>query len=72
MDPRILQRIEELKDRLSTLRSREPDTASLIGIEAIEQEIARTAAQLPREWDVVQPEEPAEALIGDAPIDLRW
>ena len=49
----ILKRIEELKKRLNDLRSRRPDSTCDIGIEAIEQELARTAARLPREWDVV-------------------
>lgn len=53
MDLRILQRIEELKQRLSHLRCQSNDATNRIGIEAIEQELARTAAQLPREWDVV-------------------
>ena len=53
MQRSILKRIAELKERLSDLRSRRPDSTSDIGIEAIEQELARTAARLPREWDVV-------------------
>jgi len=53
MDLRILERIKELKRRLSHLRCQRNDAANRIGIEAIEQELARTAARLPREWDLV-------------------
>lgn len=52
MDDRILQRIEQLKRRLSELRSREPTALVLIGIEALEEELARTADRLPPEWNL--------------------
>ena len=67
----ILQRIAELKQRLSDLRSRREDSTSIIGIEAIEQELARTAARLPREWDLVwstRQEDSIEGVQGDS----RW
>ncbi|MFQ5791425.1 MAG: hypothetical protein ACE5JI_13215 [Acidobacteriota bacterium] len=51
MDREILERIEKLKERLSLLRSGKLDSAGLIAVEAIEQELSRTAARLPREWD---------------------
>jgi hypothetical protein len=53
MDLRILERIKELKQRLSHLRCQRNDATNRIGIEAIEQELTRIAAQLPREWDLV-------------------
>ncbi len=53
MDLRILERIKELKLRLSRLRCQRNDATNRIGIEAIQQELARTAARLPREWDLV-------------------
>ena len=53
MDLRILERIKELKQRLSHLRCQRNDATNRIGIEAIQQELARTAARLPREWDLV-------------------
>ena len=53
MDLRILERIKELKQRLSHLRRQHNDATNRIGIEAIERELAVTAAQLPREWDLV-------------------
>lgn len=53
MDLRILERIKELKQRLSRLRCQRNDATNRIGIEAIEQELTRIAAQLPREWDLV-------------------
>ena len=67
----ILKRIEELKERLSNLRSRQLDSTSVIGIEAIEQELARTAARLPREWDVVWSRKPRDFNEGDLD-DSRW
>ena len=72
MEQNILERIEQLKQRLLDLRSRSMDTASQIGIEAIEQELARTAARLPREWDVLMHHESLETLSADAPIDSQW
>ena len=53
MDLRILERIRELKQRLSHLRCQRNDATNRIGIEAIENELTRIAAQLPREWDLV-------------------
>ena len=67
----ILKRIEELKERLSDLRSRQPDSTCVIGIEAIEQELARTAARLPREWDVVWSRKHQDINEG-ALDDSRW
>ena len=67
----ILRRIEELKERLSDLRSRQLDSTSVIGIEAIEQELTRTAARLPREWDVVWSRKPQDFNEGDLD-DSRW
>ena len=67
----ILKRIEELKERLSDLRSRQLDSTSVIGIEAIEQELARTAARLPREWDVVWSRKPQDFTEGDLD-DSQW
>ena len=49
----IVKRIDELKQRLSHLRCQRNDAMTLIAIEAVEQELARTAARLPREWDLV-------------------
>jgi hypothetical protein len=66
----ILKRIEELKERLSDLRSRQLDSTSVIGIEAIEQELTRCAARLPREWDVVW-SKPQDLNEGDLD-DSRW
>jgi hypothetical protein len=66
----VLKRIEELKERLSDLRSRQLDSTSVIGIEAIEQELTRTAARLPREWDVVWSKR-QEFNEGDLD-DSRW
>jgi len=48
-----LRKIRKLKERLSNLRSCKTNSTSAIGIEAIEQERARTAERLPRPWDVV-------------------
>ncbi len=70
MDRHILQRIEELNHRLRLLRSRATDSMSLIGIEALEQELARTARRLPREWDLVRSAE-IDTLSGDDRADLR-
>jgi hypothetical protein len=72
MDLTILRRIEELKERLSDLRSRGCDTTCIIGIEAIEQELARTAARLPREWDVVLNREIEDSISEDVRADSRW
>ena len=72
MQSSILKRIEELKERLSDLRSRRrPDSTLDIGIEAIEQELARTAARLPREWDVVWSRKPQDINEG-ALEDSQW
>ena len=49
----IVTRIGELKQRLSHLRCQHNDAMTLIAIEAVEQELARTAARLPREWALV-------------------
>jgi predicted transcriptional regulator len=49
----IVKRIDELKQRLSHLRCQRNDAMTLIAIEAVEQELARTAERLPREWDLV-------------------
>ena len=72
MELRILRRIEELKERLSNLRSRSCDTTSIIGIEAIEQELARTAARLPREWDVVLNRELDNSINEGVQVDSQW
>jgi predicted transcriptional regulator len=72
MDLAILRRIEELKERLSDLRSRRCDTTSIIGIEAIEQELARTAARLPREWDVVWNSKLEDSITEGVQVDSRW
>jgi predicted transcriptional regulator len=71
MQSSILKRIEELKERLSNLRSRRPDSTCDIAIEAIEQELARTAARLPREWDVVWSRKLQEINEG-ALDDSQW
>ena len=71
MDLRILERIKELKQRLSHLRRQRNNATNRIGIEAIEQELARTAAQLPREWDLVSSHLTAR-FSGDDRADSRW
>ncbi len=68
----ILKRIAELKERLSDLRSRREDSTSVIGIEAIEQELARTAARLPREWDVVWSTQLEDSINEGVQGDSRW
>lgn len=72
MDLTILRRIEELKERLSDLRSRGSGTTCTIGIEAIEQELARTAARLPREWDVVLNRELQDSINEGVQVDSQW
>ena len=73
MEDSIFKRIEELKGRLLTLRSRRHDDAtSIIGIEAIEAELARTAARLPREWDVVLHSKLEDSLTEGVQVDLQW
>ena len=72
MNRSIWKRIEELKERLSSLRSRKPDSTCDIAIEAIEQELARTAARLPREWDVVFSAQLQEPITEGAQDDSRW
>jgi hypothetical protein len=59
MDLRILERIKELKQRLTHLRCQRNTATNRIGIEAIEEELTRIAAQLPREWDLVS----SQALV---------
>jgi hypothetical protein len=68
----ILKRIAELKERLSDLRSRREDSTSVIGIEAIEQELARTAARLPREWDVVWSAQLEDSINEGVQGDSQW
>ena len=72
LDLKILRRIKELKERLSDLRSRGCDTTCIIGIEAIEQELARTAARLPREWDVVLNRELEDSINEGVQVDSQW
>lgn len=72
MDLKILRRIKELKERLSDLRSRGCDTTCIIGIEAIEQELSRTAARLPREWDVVLNRELEDSINEGVLVDSQW
>jgi len=75
MDLRILERIKELQQRLSHLRCQSNDATNRIGIEAIEQELARTAARLPREWDLVSSQivQPGEAVFSeDDRVDSPW
>jgi hypothetical protein len=48
----LLQRIEELKKRKTALGSGPSDSVVLIGIQALEQELARIARQLPPEWSL--------------------
>ncbi len=72
MNLSILKRIEELKERLSNLRSSGCDTTCIIGIEAIEQELARTAARLPREWDVVLNRELESSINEGVRADSQW
>lgn len=75
MDLRILERIKQLQQRLSHLRCQQNDVTNRIGIEAIEQELARTAAQLPREWDLVSSREARAgeaAFSEDDRVDSPW
>ncbi len=72
MNRSIWKRIEELKERLSNLRSHKPDSTCDIAIEAIEQELARTAARLPREWNVVWSTQLQDPITEGAQDDSRW
>lgn len=72
MDRSIWKKIEELKERLSDLRSRQPDSTCDIAIEAIEQELARTARRLPREWDVVWSAKRPDSINEGAQDDSQW
>ncbi len=72
MDLRILERIKELKQRLSRLRCQRNDATNRIGIEAIQQELARTAARLPREWDLVSGHFKEAPFNEDGLADSRW
>ncbi len=72
MDDSIFKRIKELKQRLLKLRSRQGDTTNIIGIEAIKEELARTAARLPREWDVVWNGKLEDSLNEGALVDSQW
>lgn len=71
MDPRILKRIEELKERLYALRAHRLDSTTLIAIQAIEQELTQTAARLPREWDMILNRELQDSVKSPSPADDR-
>ncbi len=71
MDPRILKRIEELKERLYALRAHRLDSTTVIAIQAIEQELSQTAARLPREWDMILNREPQDSVKSPSPADDR-
>ncbi len=68
----IVKRIDELKQRLSHLRCQRNDAMTLIAIEAVEQELARTAARLPREWDLVSNQSQDTDVNEGAPTGSRW
>ena len=52
MSRQLLQRIDELKLRMATLREGPSNSVALIGITALEQELGRVARQLPPEWSL--------------------
>jgi len=68
----IVNKIDELKQRLSHLRCQRNDAMTLIAIEAVEQELARTAARLPREWDLVSNGSQNADVNEGAPTGSRW
>jgi hypothetical protein len=72
MDLRIVKRIDELKQRLSHLRCQRNDAMTLIAIEAVEQELARTAARLPREWDLVSSQSQDADVSEGGRAGSRW
>ena len=72
MDLRILERIEQLQQRLSHLRCQRNDAMTRIGIEAILQELSRTAARLPREWDLVSSDGEQRPFSGDDRGGSPW
>ena len=72
MTLQIVNRIEELKQRLSHLRCQTNDAMNGIAIEAVEQELARTAARLPREWDLVSGHAEEPIFSEDGPAGSRW
>jgi len=72
MTLQIVNRIEELKQRLSHLRCQTNDAMNGIAIEAVEQELARTAARLPREWDLVSGHAEEPTFNEDGRAGSRW
>ncbi len=73
MNLRILRRIEELKQRLTHLRCQHNDATTKIAIQAIEQELARTAARLPREWDLVLSGQSQDSPLNEGALaGSRW
>ena len=72
MHLRIFEQIKKLKQRLSHLRCQRNDATNRIGIEAIEQELARIAARLPREWDLVSSHFKEAPFTEDGRADSRW
>ncbi len=72
MSLQIVKRIDELKQRLSHLRYQHNDAMTLIAIEAVEQELARTAARLPREWDLVSHGSQDADVNEGAQAGSRW